>query len=105
MGTMKFFNHTELNKLIKQNGPCCVDVNGAMIVPTSNIEMDGYCDLYLTFIPVGKYYGLSIQIDSSVFDSDKKVELVFPKNGTRVNLKDYMIESKKVDTKELLGIK
>ena len=105
MGSVKLFNHAAINRLLKRNGPCCVDVDDKSVIPMSNIEMDGYCDMYLTFIPIGEYYGLSMLVDSSVFDSNKKVELFFPRNGTRVNLKDFIIESKKVDTKELLGIK
>ena len=101
----KIFNHRVIEKIIDENGPCCVDVDGKMMVPLSNIEFDGYCDMYLTFIPIGEYCGLSTFIDSSVFDSNKKVELFFPRNGKRVNLKDFIIESKRVDTKELLGIK
>ena len=37
----KIFNHRAIKKIIDENGPCCVDVDGKMMIPLSNIEFDG----------------------------------------------------------------
>ena len=88
----KIFNHQAIKKIVDENGPCCVDVDGKSIIPLSNIEFDRYCAIYLTFVPTCEYSGMTLMITTDVYMSDKRVELFFPKNGTRVDLSDYIIE-------------
>ena len=88
----KIFNYRAIKKIIDENGPCCVDVDGKMMIPLSNIEFDGYCDMYLTFVPACEYFGMTSMITTDMYASDKRVELFFPKNGTRVDLWDYIVE-------------